>query len=88
MDAVGPILLALVLLQQLLLLPVAAQAAISKDLVQALPGLAAELPSRLWSGYIEPSPGHMLHYVFMESWSDRGTAEEKRCIKKQGSELR
>ena len=57
-------------LQQLLLLPVAAQAAISKDLVQALPGLAAELPSRLWSGYIEPSPGHMLHYVFMESWSD------------------
>ena len=45
-------------------------AAIAKDAVPTLPGLAAGLPSKLFSGYLEPSPGHMLHYVFMESWSN------------------
>ena len=51
-------------------LALAAQAAVTKDLVPALPGLAAPLPSKLYSGYMEPSAGHMLHYMFMESWSD------------------
>ena len=48
-------------------------AAITKDAVPHLPGLAAPLPSRLYSGYLEPSPGHMLHYVFMESWNKPAT---------------
>ena len=54
----------------LLLLPAGSEAAIAKDAVLKLPGLAAPLPSKLYSGYLEPSPGHMLHYVFMESWSN------------------
>ena len=47
--------------------------AITKDAVAHLPGLAAPLPSRLYSGYLEPSPGHMLHYIFMESWNKPAT---------------
>eukprot|EP01047_Picozoa_sp_COSAG01_P059591 COSAG01_NODE_7177_length_3317_cov_167.285270_3_plen_229_part_00 len=54
----------------LLLLPSRCGAGIAKDAVPVLPGLAGALPSKLFSGYLEPSPGHMLHYIFMESWSD------------------
>ena len=41
--------------------------------VSPMARLAAPLPSRLYSGYLEPSPGHMLHYVFMESWNSPAT---------------
>ena len=61
--------LALLLAQQLRRGAVV-EAAIAKDAVPTLPGLFGALPSKLWSGYLEPSPGHMLHYVFMESWSN------------------
>jgi hypothetical protein len=57
----------------LLLLSGGSEAAIAKDRVLTLPGLGRPLPAQLYSGYIEASPGHMLHYVFMESWSSPST---------------
>jgi hypothetical protein len=33
-----------------------AQAAVDKDLVTSIPGLATPFPSRVWSGYEDPPP--------------------------------
>eukprot|EP01052_Picozoa_sp_SAG31_P027983 SAG31_NODE_2664_length_5277_cov_461.678943_7_plen_75_part_01 len=55
-----------------------AQAAITKDQVTNLPGLRAPLPAKLYSGYLEPSLGHFLHYIFMESWSDPKVRRNRR----------
>jgi carboxypeptidase C (cathepsin A) len=48
-------------------------AAVVNDSVPFLPGLEQALPSALYSGYMEPSRGHFLHYIFMESWNDPAT---------------
>ena len=50
-----------------LLAPLLAEAAIDADLVTDLPGLPSPVTFRHYSGYLEASDKHYLHYWFVES---------------------
>eukprot|EP01050_Picozoa_sp_SAG11_P010704 SAG11_NODE_1088_length_5922_cov_2.451657_1_plen_83_part_00 len=60
-------------------LALSASAAPSADVIDKLPGWEAPLPSKQYSGFLDVSAAHHLHYVYVEAEKDAKSAPVVLC---------